>query len=98
MSPCRLAALARQVCATAAPGTLILAPHDHFLAQRDGFPAQKIAGCIYTVGLTKAEIETWRKDAEHTDLHPVTRPENLAHDIGYWSPILRAATFDFLRT
>ncbi|MEM0937144.1 MAG: class I SAM-dependent methyltransferase [Pseudomonadota bacterium] len=91
----RLAELERQVMRHARPGTLVLAPYDEFLAVRRGFDGLLIAPPIYGVGLSQAEADAWRADAERTDTRLVARSHKISFEPGFWKPLFEVSSFDF---
>lgn len=89
-----LAKLEQQILNTARPGTVILAPYDLYLATRPGFEAARITGPVFVAGVSQADADALRAEAERTSPNLLRRTRHQNYDPGFWTPILEATRFN----
>ncbi len=87
----------------AKPGTLVLAPYDHFLKPRrvSGFArisssldtCSELVPPIYATGITQEEADLWRRDAELTDTRRIPDARTYGFKPGFWTPLLEASRY-----
>ena len=88
-----LAKMEDQIFANARPGTIVIAPYDTYFNPRRMFCAQ-ITKCIFITGMSQADADQLRIDAEHTDPELVSRAADLKFDTGFWTPVLDVTSFN----
>ena len=79
---------------SARPGSIIIAPYDAYLKPRDDFPCARIVGPVFVAGLTQAEADRLRAEAERTSTDLIRRSRHHLFDTGFWTPVLDAASFN----
>ena len=84
----------QQIFATAKPGALILAVYDGWLRPRDGLDAVNVMGPIFLAHGTEQDAATLLDNAMYTDTRLITRSRDKPYDVGFWEPILDAATYN----
>lgn len=89
-----LARLEQQILNSARLGTVILAPYDLYLASRPELNAARITGPVFIAGISQAQADTLRSEAEYTSPDLLRRARHQASDPGFWTPILDATRFN----
>lgn len=83
-----------RIFSNARPGTVFLAPYDIHLNPRAGSEYARIEECIFIAGATQDQAGALRADVERTDVNIVKHASFKAMDVGFWKPILAAASFN----
>ncbi|MCV2867547.1 protein-L-isoaspartate O-methyltransferase [Defluviimonas sp. WL0002] len=80
--------LEERILEQARPGAILLAPYATIEAHGSRF--QKIAGCVYAVGLTRAQAEDLKRQTRRIGPHIVTPGTPLPKQIGWLAPLWRS--------
>lgn len=83
-----------RIFSNARPGTVILAPYDIHLNPRADSAYTRIEKCIFIAGATQDQAGALRADAERTDVDIVKHASFKGMDVGFWKPVLDAASFN----
>jgi protein-L-isoaspartate O-methyltransferase len=87
-------AMEERIIEKARPGTILVAPYDAKPGARDGVNCAQIEGPIFVTGIEQADADQLRYDAEATGTEILSRSADRSFDVGYWAPILDAASFN----
>lgn len=86
-------ALEQQIIRRARPGTILVAPYGAGLFGRTGVDCAKVEDPIFITGVSQADADQIRQDAELTGTDILSRSDEHDFDTGYWGPILDSASF-----
>lgn len=92
--PCGHNPLLQQIIRQARPGTILVAPYGAGLFGRGGLDCAKVEDPIFITGVSQADADQIRQDAELTGTDILSRSDERDFDTGYWGPILDSASFN----
>lgn len=86
----RLIELEANIAREAKPGTILIAPYDHYRNRHDDYGVAHIAGRIYVTQTSRYQATRLKAEAEKTGLL-IRRPGSTSPQLKLWEPVLQAS-------